>query len=338
MAGEFIGVEIAVVVVIASITLAGILIGLGRAFSYKRIEHFGIEELIQSVINAAIIGAFAAIIELVNAVATSVVAETCVAGDAIAQLICTLESVNNSIFGMFTQLIRMTELLGYYQSLALDFTSFTISPFSNLAGLSNMFMGQMFSLQMLLVLLDLNVQILYFIAQNALLLLFPLGLVLRTLFATRKVGGFLIALSLGLYILYPSFVLIFPDPQPDIQNATISMEAFNNNTLYATKPVIDLNDNYAIAGKMDLMSGRCFGEGLENDSGCLSLAASYDGEPPDFSGELTVITQQNSYAMSKVLLYSVFAPLFSLLITIVFVKEVGMLLGSEIGLASITAV
>lgn len=338
MAGEFVGVEIAVVVVTASIILAGILIGVGRAFAFKRLEYFGIEELIQSIINAAIIGGFAAIIALVNTVASSVVAETCGAGDAVAQLICTIGNVNTAIFAMFQELARLTELLGYYQSLALDFSAFTVQPFANLSGLSGVFITQMLSLQFLLILLDLNAQVLQFIAQNALLLLFPVGLVLRTLFATRKVGGFLIALALGLYILFPVFVLVFPDPSEDLQNATAAMSAFNNQSMYATVPVVDLNDNYAIAGKLDMMSGRCFGDGLANTSACANITANYTGAAPDFSGELTVITQRNSTAISRVTLYSVFAPLFSLLITIVFVKEVGTLLGSEIGLASIASI
>ena len=47
MADDFIGMGMAVIVVTASIVLAGILIGVGRAFGYKKVEHFGINELIQ---------------------------------------------------------------------------------------------------------------------------------------------------------------------------------------------------------------------------------------------------------------------------------------------------
>lgn len=347
MAGEFVGVEIAVIIVTASILLAGILIGVGRAFGYKRIEHFGINELIQSIINAAIIGGFAGIIGLINAISSSIVAETCVAGDAIAQLICMLNSTNSSIFQMFQELARATELIGYYQSLALDFSSFSIQPFGNLSGLSGIFSSQLLSMQFLMLLVDLNTQILYFVAQNALLLILPLGLVLRTLFATRKLGGFLIALAIGLYILYPSFVLIFPNPEAEVSAAAAELEKFNNNSLYATVPIVDLNDNYAIAGKLDVMSGRCFEPEYINTTPCSDLTAGYANasnasnmtfSTPDFSGDLTVITQRNSNAIAKVFLYAVFAPLFSLLITVVFVKELGTLLGSEITLATIASI
>jgi hypothetical protein len=340
MADEFIGVEIAVIVVTASILFAGLLIGLGRAFSYKRIENFGVEELVQSVVNAAIIGAFAGIIELINAVSSNVVSETCGAGDAIAQLICTIKNAELSLFSMFGELSQLSQTLGYYQSLSLDFTSYSIQPFANLSGLSDILLSQLLSLEVLLVLLNLNLEILTFIAQNALLLLFPVGLVLRTFFATRKLGGFLISLSLGLYILYPSFILVFPDPSEDLDAAALDMASINNNSIYASAPVLDLNDNYAIAGKLDLMSGKCFRPPFSESETCGNLTSEYGitgNKTVDFSGDLTVISQMNAQAISKVTLYSVFAPLFSLLITIVFVKEVGMLLGSEIGIASIAS-
>ena len=66
MAEDFVGMNIAILVVSASIVLSGILIGVGRGLGYKKLEHFGIVELIQSMINAAIIGSFATIISLIR--------------------------------------------------------------------------------------------------------------------------------------------------------------------------------------------------------------------------------------------------------------------------------
>ena len=58
----------------------------------------------------------------------------------------------------------------------------------------------------------------------------------------------------------------------------------------------------------------------------------------DFSGDLTRLTQMNNTAISKSLLYSVIAPIFSLIITVVFVRELANILGSEIGLKTIASV
>src|SRR3989338_8625315 len=88
----------ATLLVTISILLSGIAIGLGRALGYKRIENFGIEELAQSILNAAIVGAFAAIKEIVASISSDAVAGTTCAGaassDAIAKLACLMNSTN----------------------------------------------------------------------------------------------------------------------------------------------------------------------------------------------------------------------------------------------------
>ncbi len=358
MAGEFPGVEIAVIIVTASILLAGIMMGLGKALGYKRIENFGVEELIQSMINAAIIGSFAAIIELVAVISGTIVSPTCSEGNVVEQLRCTLTALNNGIFLMFQELVRTLNIIGFYQSISLDFGAFAIAPFANLSSVSAALSAQLLSINAIIILIGLNIQIAEFVGANALGLLFPIGLVLRTLFATRKVGGFLIALSIGLYLFYPAFVLIFPDPMEDVDVSYFTMKNFTNNSFYASMPVVDLNDNYAIAGKIDLMSGHCFDVNLSNSSACnqtlidqgfrvntsnVSNITVWETVMPenlstDFSGDLTLISQSNSRSIAKSLLYSVVGPIFSLIITVVFVKELASILGSEIGLNTIASI
>jgi hypothetical protein len=144
----------------------------------------------------------------------------------------------------------------------------------------------------------------------------------------------------------------------DVGNSTALMQNFTNNSYYATMPVIDLNSNYAIAGKMDILSGRCGTQNLSmynlsnitnmtnftqtmNLSTCDQFLLSQNlsqNVSTDFSGDLTVLTQSNSIAISKSLLYAVIAPIFSLIITIVFVKELASILGSEIGIRTIASI
>ncbi len=354
MAEEFAGMGIAIIIVTASIVLAGILFGVGRAFGYKNIEYFGIEELLQSLINAAIIGSFAAVTGVVASVSSSIVTPGCSTGNVVDQLICMLSLVNTELFMLFQSLIQMLNILGYYQGLSLDFGAFSVVPFGNLSSVSGVLSTQLLSLNLIMILVGLNTQIAVFIKQNALSLLFPVGLVLRSLFATRKVGGFLIALAVGLYIFYPTFVLVFPSPQDDIANSTSMMAAFNNNSFYAPVPVVDLNSNYALAGKLDLMSGRCalLNVTLINATGNQTNATNLTnvtvsacqnftnmtGASSDFSGDITVVSGSTTNALAKSLLYTVVAPLFSLLVTAVFIVELGSLLGSEIGLRSLASI
>lgn len=357
MAEEFAGMGIALIIVTASIVLSGILIGVGRAFSYKNVEYFGIEELLQSLVNAAIIGSFAAVTALVAGVSSSIVAPACGTESVIDQLTCMLTLVNNSLFLLFQELVRMLSLIGYYQGLSLDFGSFSVSPLGNLAAVSGVLSAQLLSLNLVMILVGLNAQVALFIKQNALSLLLPVGLVLRSLFATRKVGGFLIALAVGLYVFYPTFVLVFPAPDAEIANSTAMVAYFNNNSFYAPVPVVDLNSNYALAGKLDVMSGRCGLLNLTNftnltnltnltnmtniTNATISACANFTnmtGASADFSGDITVVTGGTTSALAKSMLYTVVAPLFSLLVTAAFVRELGSLLGSEIGLRTVAAI
>ena len=365
MANEFVGMEVAVIVVTASIVLSGILVGLGRAMGYKYIEQFGMDELMQSIVNSVIIGSFAAIIELVKTISSTVVSKTCSTGTVIAQLACTLDALNVSLFTMFQNLVQVLDLLGYYQTISLDFGAFSISPLINLGAVSSALSLQLLSLNVIMILVELNRNIAGFIGQNALGLIFPIGLVLRTFFATRKVGGFLLALAVGLFIFYPTFVLIFPEPMGEVQNTSILMENFTNNSFYATMPVVDLNGNNAIALKLDMLSNRCGMDKLgnisitsitnstnlsdftpcqlsmlkiQNESLNISNGTSTNIYSIDFTNDLTLIVQSSKIALSKSLMYAVIAPIFSLIITIVFVRELASLLGSEIGVRTIASI
>ncbi|MBS3068499.1 hypothetical protein J4450_07360 [Candidatus Micrarchaeota archaeon] len=319
--------QIPVLVVTISIILAGILIGIGRAFNYKKIERFGLEEFVQAIINAAIFGAAVVIIATSVEIGKTVQTAKCLEGAAaIDELSCSLDKDSSELFSLFQENVKILNVLGYYQTLNLNFGAFSIQPLANIESISNTISSQTQAMQLNLMLLNLNLQIVNFISKNALELLFVVGLIFRMLFATRRFGGFLIALAIGLYLLYPSFVLMFPSPGGNINNAINITKNFTNNTAYATVPIVDLNDNNAIAERIDFMSGRIALNTSENAT--VNATA-------DFSGDLTIVIQANSQAVADNYNYSVVAPIFSLILTIVFIKELGNILGGEIGIASI---
>lgn len=291
-------------VVSLSIILSGILIGFGKTLNSKRLEHFGTEELIQSIINAALVGAYAAIFAAATEISRGIVSESaCTEGDAITNLQCIFTSLSTDIFALLTQAIGLNHIVSYYQSLVLEFSTFTIQPMSYLSSISLILNSQILTLQALLTLCQLQVQVLGFFAPQLLTFFLPVGLIFRAFFSTRKLGGFLIALSIGVYLFYPAFILIFPAP---VLNTTIAnVTNITNSSLYQTVPVLDLNDNYAIAGRIDNMTAG------------------------DFTGDLTLATQQMSEAISSISMFAVLAPLFSLLITVIFIKEVTEIFGGE---------
>lgn len=313
---EIIGMQLAVTVVTISIILSGIAIGIGRGFGYKRVEVFGVEELFQSVVNAAIVGAIAVIVEAIKSISASITSQACSTGDLISELGCSLEKLAGSAYVLMNETVTATNTIGYYQSMVLDFGSFSIQPFASLSNTVSILSSQALTLNFALMLINLNAQIVSFFAQNALALFLPIGLILRSFFATRRVGGFLIGIAIGLYVFYPAFIVAFPTP--DLQGAITAVQTFNANPFYTTVPILDLNGNNAIAAKMDNMSASW----RINNSNYTYTA--------DFSGDITLIAQSNANAIAKILLYSVIAPIFAIIITIVFIKEMTSVLGGEI--------
>ncbi len=292
------------IVVSFSIILSGILIGLGKTLNSKRLEHFGTEELIQSVINAALVGAYTAILAAATEISKSIITGTvCNTGDAIGNLQCIYSNLSVDIFSLLTKVVALDQIVSYYQTLTLHFAAVSVQPMSYLSSISSILTGQILTLQALLTFAQLQVQLLGFFAPQLLTFFLPVGLIFRSFFSTRKLGGFLIALSIGAYLFYPAFILIFPVP---VMNDTIAnLTNMTNNSLYTTIPIIDLNGNDAIAGRLDNMS------------------------TGDFTGDLTLATQQISNSISALSMFVLIAPLFSLIITIIFIKEVTDIFGGE---------
>jgi hypothetical protein len=291
-------------VVSFSIILSGILIGLGKTLNSKKLEHFGTEELIQSVINAALVGAYTAILAAATEISKSIVTgSVCNTGDAIENLQCIYSGLSVDIFALLTKVISLNQIVSYYQTLTLDFAAFSIQPMAGLSSITSILTGQVLTLQALLTFAQLQVQLLGFFAPQLLTFFLPVGLIFRSFFSTRKLGGFLIALSIGAYLFYPAFILIFPVP---VLNETVTnLTNLTNKSLYTTMPILDMNDNYAIAGKLDNMT------------------------TGDFTGDLTLATQQISNSISALSMFVLIAPLFSLIITIIFIKEVTDIFGGE---------
>lgn len=331
--------HIAVLLVVISIIISGIAIGLGKAFGYKRVENFGVEELLQAIVNAALIGGFVTINETISIISREAVKGQFCADAAnpngISILYCIFDKLSTSFFTMFSELAKASNILGYYQSLVLNFGAFSITPLANLQGISNVIFSQLTTSQFLLVMLMLQLQILTFISQNAIQVLFPLGLLFRSFFATRKLGGFLVALSLSFFLLYPIFILMFSSPELEVSNAAQKISVITKSPEYAPSPIIDLNNNNAVAQKLDFLSGR---EMLPQNNSVNST--SNVTLPPkvttDLTNDLTVMIQSTSNAISKLLLYAVLAPVFSLIISIIFIKEFGNILSGELLSVSIT--
>ncbi|MFA5077815.1 MAG: hypothetical protein WC488_05315, partial [Candidatus Micrarchaeia archaeon] len=120
---------------------------------------------------------------------------------------------------------------------------------------------------------------------------------------------FLIAAAFSLIIFYPLMLMAFQPPLPQLSQANSTISGFLSNPAYKTVPIIDLNNNNAIGAKLYNMS---FGAG------------------PDFTGDLTLLSQEVTDASASLFFYSVIVPVLAFLATLVLVKELSSSFGGEI--------
>jgi hypothetical protein len=147
-------------------------------------------------------------------------------------------------------------------------------------------------------------------AAGSMTLLLPLGLVLRTFYPVRKLGGFLIALTIGLYLILPlSYVM----------NATLlsyyaSAEAGNGSAQF----VFDFNN---VEGS--LLAYASTGSG---NSSIVSALASVGSA---VSKQLSNLVNYLFGIMSYFILATFILPAFSLMLTGISVRELSAVLGSD---------
>lgn len=321
--------------IVISLILAGIALGLGRAFSFKRLERFGAEEIIQSIINAAILGFAIALSTLILQVGSEFTPQqnlSCTYLNPADYALCSINSTTTTAFALSQNLVRMENVISYYQTLVLNFGNFSIQPLANLASVSTQLSNSLYALQLSAFSSAINAHILSFISSGWFGTIFAAGLVLRSIFLSRKFGAFLIAVALALIIFYPLMLLMFPAPLGELQAANNSTSSFLSNPNYQTIPIIDLNDNGAIADKLYNMSFK------GNWTTSLNVTTNSTGNltnstvafSNDFPGDLTLISQQTTSASASLLFYSLIVPLFALIATTVLIKELSLSFAGEI--------
>lgn len=316
--------------IVISIILAGMALGIGRAFSFKRLERLGVDELLQSVINAAILG-FAIglsmlVLQIGAELSPSMQGIPCASNSTPADLaVCTINASTQSAFALSLDVMRIQNTLSYYQTLDLHFGNFSIQPLANLASASNQLANSLYSIQLSTFAGAINAHVLSFISSGWFGTIFAAGMVLRTFFLSRKFGAFLIAASISLIIFYPLAMMMFSAPLPEIEAARASSTSFLNNTAYETVPIIDLNSNDAIAEKLYNMSFSVSTVQTGNGTNMTNSTIT-----TDFTGDLALLVQQTTAASAALFFYCVVVPLLALVATLVLIKELSQSFAGEI--------
>jgi len=148
------------------------------------------------------------------------------------------------------------------------------------------------------------------LAQQLLIFMLPLGVLLRTLRPTRGAGGAMIAIAVGFYFVYPLMVLV--------DYAVVKESAFAAGSRYSS-PVFP--------PRMQSTIGTCTGDaeyiqGLVGKEGARNVARENFMEPVAY----------------WVIIISILLPVMNLLVVLTFIRWFASLMGSEIEVSQLARV
>ena len=327
------GFSVAVSVLAIMISIGGISVGIGYATSNRRLKEFGRDELNQCLVNGLLIGGMAALF-LPSGIITSIINSATFNGTSVQcpaylssnAAICFangylsgggyfLNGVQHASIlfqstGLIISLLTLNTVLGLLSSLKI---STTVVSFSLTQVLQPVLSQIQFFIKVLMtVSISVLVQssILTAIAACATTVILPLGLILRTFYPTRQIGGFLLGAVIGLYVVFPlTYVL----------NASI-----------ISSYQISLSNSTIVSLSSSASGLNSYVEGLSpnsNDTGSIMSG---------ISSFLSLIFRQVSNLINAIMNYisyfimaAFILPAFSIVITSISIKETAALLGSE---------
>lgn len=329
------GFGIAIAVMAIMISMGGMAAGLGFAANNRKLKEFGKEELLQSLVNGALLGGLA-ILFMPNGIMAGVLnaltfssptSINCPGALAQNTAICfsydylsgpgyTLngvyhQSVLSQVTALMAGFLALNAALGIIAGIKLSAVVISLS-FSSLL---NPIIGQIqyFIKTLTTISLGILVQsaLLQFVAMSAISAILPIGLVLRTFYPTRKLGGFLIAVAIGTYVVLPmSYVM----------NANI-LDSYRSAS--TTSAISSLSGS---AGSIESQAMSVNKNAIENIGLLNSIVSALNALGSGFSSIFNDIMSAISYFIMAAFIL----PAFSLVLTVISIKELSGVLGSEV--------
>ena len=333
------GFSIAVYVIGIMLSVAGISLGIGYAANRRTLKEFGKEEIYQSIINGVLVGSMlllfspnglvsSAINQITLYNSTSIACQSymsqnaaiCLAYNYLAGSGYTMmgafhPSILSSVTTLMVGLLGLNTILGVIASINVNLVIVSIS----LGPIVNPLMSQIMYFVRILTAISISVlvqsSILIFITLTGVTIILPAGLILRAFYMTRKIGGFLIALSIGLYVVLPlSYVM-----DAMIANSYSTMGG-NNSIVTLTSSASSFKDTLIHFPQIKNQSS--YGSAI-------SFVATITSGMSSISNYFSGIVNWLISSVAYFIIYSFILPGFSLILTIISVRELSTILGSE---------
>ena len=333
------GFSIAVYVIGIMLAIAGISLGIGYAANKRSLKEFGKEEIYQSVINGVLVGSMLILFSqngIVNSMinqitfynSTSITCQSYMSGNAALCLAYDYlsgsgytyagifhQSILSSVTTLIVDLLGLNTILGVIGSISINLVVVNISLGSVVNPLISQIMYFVRILTTILTGVLVQSSILIFISLTATTIILPAGLILRSFYPTRKLGGFLIALTIGLYVVLPlSYVMnamIANSYSQTLSNSSIISLTSSASSFKNTLSSIPEIKNQSDYGK------------------ALSFLGTITNGITDISNYFSGIVNWLVSSIAYFIVYTFILPGFSLILTIISVRELSAMLGSE---------
>ena len=261
--------DLAIIAATISILLGGILYGIGLGFSIRHLRLLGAEEIGQGIISAAMVGGLVEFAGLLDSTIVSFVPQSSLpvcpgmqppSHSPYSYYECNLQSLSLSFTGLSSQLSRSSDIAGFASSLRISTGIVSAQPFFALESASQQLSSASQSAAERSALAFFSLELADAIRSSALLVFLPAGLLLRTFFATRKLGAAAMALAIAAYAVYPLFFLYtFTISKTSAAASEAALASSEFNSEFASIPLLDLDETGAVRSQINEMSQGDFG-------------------------------------------------------------------------------
>jgi hypothetical protein len=260
--------DLAITAATISILIGGILFGIGLGFGIRRLRLLGAEEIGQGIISAAMLGciiSFALLLQSTFSFLSLATPPSCPqiaspSSSPHAYLACNLSALEQSLRELGSLLFRASDITGFASSLQLSLGVVSAQPFFALQSLSQQLSGASNLIYIASAISFLELELANIIQASALAVFLPAGLLLRTFFATRKLGAAAMAIAIAAYAVYPllfTYTFSVSNAQKEISSASQAASSFDSK--FASLPLLELDETSAVKAKIDELSSGDFG-------------------------------------------------------------------------------
>ena len=332
---------LAVSLIAIMLSISGIFLGLGYALDDKKLKEFGKEELVQALINGTIVGSLVLAFipggffnQLLNSIASSAaISATCQGFMQGNYAICfaynylvgvspvsingaTYPSLADITFGMLATLSTTYTALSLLSSIKIGAGVVSIT----LSGVLNPLLTQLSYLvnavTAMVVSIEVQGMLLEFIAATAVPVLLPIGMILRSALLTRRLGGTIIAIAIGIFAVFPTTYL-FNAELLSSYSSTIADTSLSSIGSIAT------TSQSSIASQMETTN-------QTSASGMFSLLNFLTSSLGGLISTLQNLLKSATNQIALLIIAVFFLPVFSVILTAVSIREIARLLGSEV--------